>query len=640
MYLGWIENSMRDFRWYILLLLIPAAVTAAADGQDYIGDTSDGSRSPTVHILNLYDEQGTKILPSDEPLLPFSLRTTCGECHDYSTIAGGWHVNFNRPGVNPGRRAQPWIYADPTTATQIGLSYRNWPGVWHPEAIGMTPWEFALHFGRHLAGNLSEKDEGEAVDYQARWMESGTLEINCLACHDAEPGHDQSEYAVQIARENFRWAAPATGAFMSVKGAARDMPDMWDHLLGELPEDPKKIPPTVYYDPGRFDHDHKVFFDVSRKIPNNRCYFCHSNSDVLTTGMGKWTADQDVHLTAGLSCVDCHRNGPDHMIVRGYEGESEVSANPLAAATTCQGCHLGDESSVVSAKGRFAAPKPEHHGIPGVHFEKLTCTACHSGPRPEALTQPTQTSRAHGLGVHGPEKTASMLPHLYYPVYMRNDRGKIGPYKIFWPAFWGRRVDETIEPADIDSIRPLVEKALKDAARPDGEDWPEITVEHIRTVLGGMAKLKGFEGIPVYVAGAKVYALDAQGQVTESAHAAAGPGSWPIAHAVRPAEQALGEKSCEECHAKDAPFLFGAVTIDTPVVGEGSRTMTMIEFQGLDAGYMKSFASTFAARPVLKAVLFVIVFAAGLVLLLYGLRAAGAILRFLDPDNKDRQEHV
>jgi len=54
----------------------------------------------------------------------------------------------------------------------------------------------------------------------------------------------------------------------------------------------------------------------------------------------KWVEDEDVHLTAGLKCVDCHRNGIDHNIIRGYAEEADISQNPLAATSTCEACHL------------------------------------------------------------------------------------------------------------------------------------------------------------------------------------------------------------------------------------------------------------------------------------------------------------
>ena len=31
----------------------------------------------------------------------------------------------------------------------------------------------------------------------------------------------------------------------------------------------------------------------------------------------RWESEEDVHLAAGMTCVDCHRNGVEHLIVRG-----------------------------------------------------------------------------------------------------------------------------------------------------------------------------------------------------------------------------------------------------------------------------------------------------------------------------------
>lgn len=625
--------------WIRMTLAAGVFVSAifAAENK-FIGDHKDGSRSPAVHILDLYDEEGVKILPSDDLLFPFSLTKTCGECHDVETAKGGWHFNFNQPGVAPGRPAQPWIWADPLSGTQIGLSYRSWEGLYHPEDIGLTPWRFALRFGRHFPGNMSEKDEGEQPDFDARWLVSGALEANCLACHNVSERHDQSEYAIQVFKENFRWAAPATHSVMSVTGAAKDMDDMWDYLLGDLPEDPKLIPPTVRYDLTQFNLDNKVFFDVSREIPDARCYFCHSNSDVLTEGVGKWAVDEDVHLAAGMSCVDCHRNGLDHMIVRGYEGEEKNSENPLAATSSCAGCHLGTgepDGDTAPGHGRFAAPYPRHPGMPSVHFEKLTCTACHSGPWPEKEARPTQTARAHGLGVHGLAKTPQMLPHLYYPVFIRNEDGKIGPHKIFWPSFWAK-LDENGEPKplDVDTVEQVVRPILKDIAGGAEMTWPELTEEKAADVLKTLNEALEEDGRAVYVAGFEMHQLDENGKLVSEEHCAGAPVSWPIAHNVRPAQQSLGVKGCTDCHTRDAAFVFGKVPVDTPFVSRRGSFEEMINFQQLDPEYMKSFASSFVFRPLLKGAGFVLAFVLGMILLLYGLRALGTILDTLDSEGE------
>ena len=38
--------------------------------------------------------------------------------------------------------------------------------------------------------------------------------------------------------------------------------------------------------------------------------------------------------------------------------------------------------------GRMGAPEPIHKGLPPVHLEKLSCTACHSGQFPVGAPQP------------------------------------------------------------------------------------------------------------------------------------------------------------------------------------------------------------------------------------------------------------
>ena len=109
--------------------------------------------------------------------------------------------------------------------------------------------------------------------------------------------------------------------------------------------------PKVTYRPEAFDADGQVLFDIVREVPDHRCYYCHSevyytgieaetterveavaeshidgnDADANAPGIvesqteaetedmaAKWAHDEDVHLKAGLTCVDCHRNGLEH----------------------------------------------------------------------------------------------------------------------------------------------------------------------------------------------------------------------------------------------------------------------------------------------------------------------------------------
>ncbi len=253
----------------------------AEESAPLIGDESDGSRAVPVHRIPLLDEGGQDIRPDDDPLFPFSTHQTCAvQCHNYETIVGGWHFNASDANVPPGRPGHPWIFWDADTGTQIPLSYRAWPGTYKPDQLGITPWDFVQRFGRHLpGGGVGDFDPAANSEKTMRILVSGKLEANCLACHDADPSHDQTEYAVQIAKENLRWAAASSSGFASVSGSAQPMPDTYDYQMPEPPDDPKILPPSIEYRYGIFDTKNKVFFDIVRKIPSERCYFCHSSKD-------------------------------------------------------------------------------------------------------------------------------------------------------------------------------------------------------------------------------------------------------------------------------------------------------------------------------------------------------------------------
>jgi hypothetical protein len=604
--------------WLVLALSRPGRV--AGTEQKKIGDVSDGSLTPAVHIIELLDEEGDKIAPDVEPILPFSTRQTCSDCHGYEIISKGWHFNAVDVNVVPGRKGQPWIFVDPGTCTQIPLSYRPWPGAFHPEKLGISSFKFTQLFGRQMPGGGVGELESDDPQELIRQDISGKLEINCLTCHNAHPGQDQAEFATQIARQNFRWAAAAACEFGSVKGVAATQLDTYDPLMGDAIA-------TTYHE-NTFDHEKKVFFDITRKVPNERCYFCHSNVNVGKSGSEKWTADEDVHLAAGLTCVDCHRNGLDHNITRGYEGEDLESKNPLAASATCEGCHT---------QGRLGAPVPLHPGIPPVHFEKLTCTACHSGPWPEQMTYRGKTSRAHALGTHNSNKSADALPHIMYPVFAQQagdlsrasrPNGKIAPHKLIWPAFWATLKEQKVTPIDLNLARRAVGRSIA-RAKPRGiGDWPTLTDEHIVKALQALKKM--VEDEPVYICGGKLYRLSESAELCEpQEHPAAQPYLWPIAHNVRPAARSLGIRRCEDCHSTDGPFFFGEVEIDSPLAGEQIAAKKMVEFQRIDDFYAWAFALSFVFRPWLK--IFALGSAAliGVVLLLYGLKALACVVKTL-----------
>lgn len=457
----------------------------------------DGSHTTPVHLIPLKDEFDQLIIPTENYPLPYSTRYSCAPCHDYGLIQDGLHFN-SAASSQHGRAGEPWVWIDPATGTVLPLSYRPWERMWNPQELGLNPWDFTLLFARHMpGGDFAEPQDGETSP-ESRWNVSGKLEINCMSCHNVSRMQSHSEWAKQVLRHNFRWAATAASGFGEVGGMASRLPGTWDIYDGPNPDDTEwAVVPFVRYRPEIFDSKHRVFFDIPRKPDDQRCLSCHSVSRV---GSKKYSIEQDIHSAAGLKCVDCHRNDISHVMIRGYEGEAEEYHNSEISDFTCKGCHIGPDLSRRggTSAGRLGAPYPKHSGIPAVHFEKLACTVCHSGPVPEKNFTRVRTSRANRLGIYGVAQWFTDLPHIIEPVFVRDQAGIISPHRLMWPAFWGIWDEETIRP-----IKPAeIEAAAADILTSE---------KHIAEILTAFTLYSGIEGTPVLVTAGKAYELNADG---------------------------------------------------------------------------------------------------------------------------------
>jgi len=644
-----------------VLVFVAFALGQAAETGKGFGDGHDGNRTSITHLIDLFDEKDVQIKATDRQPRPVSMRVTCGKCHDYDTIATGWHFHSGSTNVLSGRVGEPWVLTDNRIRTQIPISNRGWKGTYKPDDMDLTAWQLLKKFSSHYPGGdygeiepSDEEFDGESP-VSERTKISGKYEINCLACHHADRKQNQSDAALQAAKQNYRWAATVASGLATVKGTASELDDFYDSEF-----DGQKI--ITSYDKSRFDSENKVFLDIVRKPPSNRCYFCHSTQDLQTPGTDEWVHNEDIHMTSGMSCSDCHRNGVDHMISR---GDIEPSKTPHGSADylkayepkkvtsySCQGCHMGDPNADDPAArmgGHLGAPIPEHKGMPPVHFEKLSCTACHSGRLPTGNTARVRTARIHKLGLHG--KLASMqpqLPHVVTPVFARMANGKIGPHNMIWPSFWGTRTSGVVKPLAPRLVREIAPDELgMEIAEPERvNDWIELTEKQIGNVLNLIDEYEweleedtsvlenwlGFRYVepepePVYVAGGRLYSLS-NGLVESTEHDAAEPYKWPIAHDVRPAAQSLGSNGrCADCHDKNSPFIFGRIEVDTPIKSAENQTVAMTEFGGLDRGYYQMFAFTFLFRPWLKGVVILSCVLLGMVLLLFALKGLDVVVK-------------
>lgn len=608
-----------------------------------LGDGDDGNDSPPVHSIELFSKMselpdaqpGPIDLEAEGPTHPFNLAATCGRCHDVDTITKGWHFNAAANLADPGRPGEPWVYVDSGTFTQIPVSGRDWPGVATPEEVGLTPWQMVKRFGHHMPGGDYGMMIDQGEDGLARLDVAGRFEVNCLACHNASPQQDQSEAAKQIALDNFRWAPTASSRLADVKGSTKSLDPFFDFEFPEM-AGPEEKPPAVTYPAHLFNSNNQVCFDIAKEVPARRCYFCHSIKPADEQGSADqqsdppYQHDQDIHLTAGLTCTDCHRNDVKHEIVRGYEGEAnENGKGPSAASLTCQGCHLGEDDP-----GRLGAPRPVHRGIPFVHFEKLTCTTCHSGPAPQDTPGQIKTARIHNTGVHYPGHFEYESPAVFSPVFANYCDDKLGVSRMMWPAYWARLKDNAVTPIPPAQVTELAGEALAPAEEPAADEPAALTDQQIVDALQAIGDDPEL-GQAVFVAGGKLYQLDGQGQLDNRPHDGAKPYTWPLAHNVRPAQQSLGAKGCSDCHTTGAPIFFAGIPIVTPVAAAQGQTLPMTELAEKDALYWKAFNGSFVFRPMLKVVGFATAGLLVLILLAYGLAALRHIARTVAPCAKD-----
>jgi len=432
----------------------------------------DGNRTTPVHLIPLKDELDQPIIPTETNPLPFSSRYTCAPCHVYETIRQGLHFDATLA-PEAGRPGEPWIWVDERTGTLLPLSYRKSKGAFDPAQVGLSGWDFTLLFGRHLAGGGVSEPPDSAFTPGSRWEVAGKIEINCLGCHNRSGAQDPSEWAKQILRENFRWAATAASGIGEVGGMASRVKGTWDIYDGPDPDDTEwAVPPFVRYDPALFDSRHRLLFDLDHKPANDRCLACHS---VTPVDKAKYAFDEDVHTAAGLKCASCHRNDLGHAMVRGYEGEAGDYPGMAGEDFTCAGCHLGDEKAKgeKALAGRLGAPFPKHKGFPAVHFKRLSCTVCHAGPWPGKELTRVRTSRANRLGIYGVARWSTDMPAIIEPLYIREKSGKLAPHRLLWPAFWAEQAGQ--------EIKPLQPQAVTAAA--GGLLTPEKGVVRILTAL-------------------------------------------------------------------------------------------------------------------------------------------------------------
>jgi formate dehydrogenase gamma subunit len=590
------------------------------------------SASGVCPPFKLRDEAGNIIDPIKgiNDTVPYSPKQTCGVsgCHNYEKITEGFHFTQGKgesvPKTmserynwvsSPGNYGGNWCSPAPlyrqlaaknnTNARTIDMTSFDFVtatcGNCHP---GGGPLEYDRDGKRYdtqmnapESGMVSGGENGLDGDYyKARWSETGVIEADCLLCH--MPEYDYAKRNSELANLNFRWAATAGAGLGLLTGKVSN---------GERPD--------VIYDKSKFDADGNVVLHMAPEPRNETCLKCHAKPGWKKRG-ASFSTRTDVHMAAGLRCVDCHTAGRDasdpkirgkefHQIGKG-DDPSVWARNDLDnTVRSCENCH---------DKGWGNAPRVKHAWLPDLHFEKISCQACHIPTRSvkSALVQASDVynpaPRITPPGKHiwtffdqemnfwnhygeldlftfKDQPTNITRPTLIKykgKIYPSNrvhsawvgfeEQGKSGLNQLFMKDFYQIWAQHRADP---NNKYPALAKITDD----NNDGLIEVNrPEEIDALINETKAYLSATGFPlenrrlVWVSDSKAYYSSKE--VRELAHeefeATAYASVYKFSHDIAPSKAAFGSGGCIDCHSKGASFFKGAV-LDAVFTGEDAQ---------------------------------------------------------------------
>ncbi len=619
-----------------LLFGAAGAVLASSQPAQRMEVTTSARAGDVCPPFFLRDEAGNVINPvaGENADKPYSPKHTCGACHDYEKITQGFHfqqgADEQRPGVlgercqwvsSPGNFGGTWCSPAPL------YSYLSPKHNDDPHLIDMTSLDFITRgCGKcHPGGGPLEYDrDGKRYDqwmadpasgftpdgeneldgdyYKARWSESGVLEADCLLCH--LPEYDFGARNQQIDQLNFRWAPVAAAGLARIDGSIS-----------------KDEAVTVTYDASKFDADGKLSPHIVREPRNETCLQCHAKPGWKKRG-ANFRARTDVHLAAGLRCVDCHPAGSQaadprineremHQFAKGDDPGGQVRNDLDNTVRDCDSCHTS---------GEFGAPIATHEGLPPLHLDKIACQTCHIPWRHVKAAQAQladvfnpgakiPTKGKHLWTFYGPDMKywnhygdLEMMGYddkptdMFRPVLARY-KGKIYPVNRVhssWPGIevegqpglmqprmsdiytmWKAHRDDPAQHADLATITDDNGDEVIEVNRPEEIDALIAAITRHLTTIGYPLEGKRV----VWVSDDRVYRSGTEYRTIpiEPWEASAYGNMHKYNHDVMPARAALGAKGCTECHSPGSEMFFASV-IDRPF-DENAQAVTVPQFE-------------------------------------------------------------
>lgn len=637
----------------------------------------------------LRDEAGKMIDPVKgvNDTVPYSPRQTCGTsgCHDYQKITEGFHFTQGKGEALPEEFAARYNWV-----TSPGNYGGNWcsPAPLYRQLapktnasarlIDMTSFDFvtATCGNCHPGGGPLEYDRrGKRYDtwmsdpasaltpggdngldgdyYKARWSETGVIEADCLLCH--QPEYDLKTRNAELAGLNFKWAATAGAGFGAVKGRV---------AAGERP--------VVAYEKSKFDADGNIIVHMAPEPRNETCLGCHAKPDWKKRG-ASYTVRTDVHMAAGLRCVDCHaagsraadpriRDREAHQFGKGDDPSGWVRNDLDNTVRTCETCHVD---------GWRNAPRATHAWLPPLHLEKIACQTCHIPARAvkSALVQasdiynpaPRITPPAKHIWAFYDQEmtfwnhygelelftskdeptdiTRPTLIRYKGKIYAGNrvhsawvgfeEKGKPGLNQLFMKDFFQMWTQHRGDPKN---KYPELGKITDDSK--DGV----IEVnrgEEIDALLASVKDYLATTGFPmagrrlVWVSDDRAYysAEESRELSHEAWEATPYASAYKYSHDIAPARAALGSAGCTDCHRNESPFFQGAV-LDKPFTGDDARPRWISNSQLLDVSPVTVRLGAFREewlKPVLYALIGILASLAALLALRWSLVKKGLL---------------
>jgi len=567
--------------------------------------------------FHLRDEAGNVINPvaGENSGQPYSPKQTCGRCHDYETITQGYHflqgkgetptadqkarcLWVSTPGNYGGTWCSPaplYRYLSPKTNESAALMdmtsftfLTSGCGACHPGGGAAEFDREGKRYDRWMSDPASGFSSGgdnrfDGDYYQARWSETGVLEADCLLCH--MPEYDVAERKKQLGAWNFRWAATVGAGFARVTGSVAE-----------------KKPVEVVYENGHFNDDGTVEPHIVREPRNQVCLSCHAKPGWKKRG-ANFRPRTDVHLRAGLKCVDCHPAGSSatdpriagrekHQFGKGDDPGGHVRDDLDDTCVSCADCH---------DTGRMGAPIAKHRWLPPLHLEGIACQTCHIPQRPvkAALVQAGDvfnpgakipTKGKHLWTFYGPDGKywnhygdLEMMGYddkptdPFRPVLARY-QGKIYPVNQIHSAWPGIKVEGSaalMQPKMGDVYKmwkthradPAKYPELSKITDDNGDNVPEVNrPEEIDALIQSVGQVLAEVGYPmqgkrvVWVMNDRVYTSGTQFDTLDMHPWEASPFAnvHKYSHDVLPANAALGVNGCTDCHHPDSDFFFAA----------------------------------------------------------------------------------